>query len=203
MRNSKDSIIVGSLLLSACAAVCSVPTVVQTGNDFVVDSIFLSTSELNTSHTQLSDIVAAQDSSLAFLSTNALASLESSVNLHNSTVNSATSLTAVPGALFMVLAGFFCISFVRDRRFWFAMLFGLASLGQDVFTALPHWAWQVRSKRKIERYAPNATYASELEDSANLRSYIEGMLDGVLRNTTLFLTCNNAQDKLDQIRSSR
>jgi hypothetical protein len=176
MLNSKDSIVVGALLLSVCAATYGAPTAIQS------DSIILSKSELLSSHTQVSNVSTAQESSLELLSTEAIDFSSSSFKLHSSTISSAKSLPAIPGAMFMVLVGFLCVSFVRDSRFWLAMLFGLASLGQAVFTALPHWAWKVRSKRQIKHYAPDATYASELKDSASLLDRLEGTPDS-LRNT--------------------
>jgi len=91
------------MLLYVCAAAFGAPTVVQIDSDIVGKKHVLTTSELNASHIQLSEIVVAQDYTLGFLSTKALAFSASLFNLHNSTANSTKSLTVVPGALFMVL----------------------------------------------------------------------------------------------------
>jgi hypothetical protein len=57
----------------------------------------------------------------------------------------ATSLPAVPGALFMGLTGFLCVSLVRDRKIWIAALAGLLWAGQAGVTVLPQVAhpWPV------------------------------------------------------------
>jgi len=46
-------------------------------------------------------------------------------------------LPAVPPALLMVLTGFFCVSLIRDRRTWVAVLAGLLWVGQTGINALP------------------------------------------------------------------
>ena len=49
----------------------------------------------------------------------------------------AKTLPAVPGAILMVLAGFLCISVVRDRRVWMAAAAGLLWAGQVSLRAIP------------------------------------------------------------------
>jgi hypothetical protein len=61
-------------------------------------------------------------------------------------------LPAVPPALFMVLTGFFCVSMVRDRRTWIAVLAGVLWLGQAGFNALPELT--SRLSRKIHTCSP-------------------------------------------------
>ena len=46
-------------------------------------------------------------------------------------------LPAVPAAISMTLCGFLCVSFVRDRRAWFAVACGLLWLGQAGIQAVP------------------------------------------------------------------
>lgn len=103
-------------------------------------------------------------------------------DLQSVSVN-AKSLPAVPGALFMALVGFLCVSLVKDRRVWLAALAGLLWLGQTGFTALPHLASHLRSKKQIQQSSPTLTYISELEGSFRLRSDIEGtQYIGLLRH---------------------
>jgi hypothetical protein len=109
----------------------------------------------------------------------------------------ATSLPAVPGALFMGLTGFLCVSLVKDRRVWIAALTGLLWAGQAGFAALPQLAQHLASRKQTEQLAPaNLTYTPELLHSDRLRSDIEGTryitllryLQGIpanLRNTIL------------------
>ena len=61
-------------------------------------------------------------------------------------------LPTVPPALFMVLTGFFCISLVRDRRAWIAVVAGLLWLGQAGFNALPELT--SRLSRKTHNCSP-------------------------------------------------
>jgi hypothetical protein len=74
-------------------------------------------------------------------------------------------LPPVPGALFLGLAGFLCVSLVKDRRVWLAALAGLLWLGQTGFTALPQLASHLRSKKQIQQSSPTLIYISELEGS--------------------------------------
>lgn len=61
-------------------------------------------------------------------------------------------LPAVPPALFMVLTGFLCVSLVRDRKTWIAVLAGLLWLGQAGFNALPELT--SRLSQKIHNSSP-------------------------------------------------
>jgi hypothetical protein len=91
---------------------------------------------------------------------------------------SAKSLPAVPGALFLGLTGFLCVSLVKDRRVWLAALAGLLWLGQTGFAALPQLASHLCSKKQIQQQSATGgqslTYVSQLEGSFRLRSDIEG-----------------------------
>ena len=95
----------------------------------------------------------------------------------------AKSLPPVPGALFLGLAGFLCVSLVKDRRVYLAALAGLLWLGQTGFAALPHIASHLRSKKQIQYSSADLTYVSELEGSFRLRSDLEGtQYIGLLRH---------------------
>ena len=93
-------------------------------------------------------------------------------------------LPPVPGAIFLGLAGFLCVSLVRDRRVWLTALAGLLWLGQTGFAALPQLASHLRNKKQIQQQSPaSLTYVSELEGSFRLRSDLEGtQYIGVLRH---------------------
>jgi len=86
----------------------------------------------------------------------------------------AKSLPSVPGALFMALVGFLCISLVKDRKVWLAILASLLWASQAGFTALPQLASHLASKRHIKQQACPKLIHSELEDSDRQRSDIEG-----------------------------
>jgi hypothetical protein len=109
----------------------------------------------------------------------------------------ATSLPAVPGALFMGLTGFLCVSLVRDRKVWIALLAGLLWAGQAGVTVLPQVAHHLAGRRHATQcFSPNVAYVPTLDHSDRPRSDIEGTkyigllryLQGIpanLRNTIL------------------
>jgi hypothetical protein len=87
----------------------------------------------------------------------------------------ATSLPAVPGALFMGLTGFLCVSLVKDRKLWIAALAGLLWAGQAGFSALPQLAQHLTSRKHNERlFSPNLGYIPQLAHTDRSRSDIEG-----------------------------
>jgi hypothetical protein len=63
----------------------------------------------------------------------------------------ASPLPSVPRTLFMVLAGFLCVSLVRDRRFWLAVLAGIIWAGQAGVLAVPQLALRVANKSRTEQ----------------------------------------------------
>jgi hypothetical protein len=95
----------------------------------------------------------------------------------------AKSLPPVPAALFMVLTGFLCVSLVKDRKVWLAVLVGLLWAGQAGFHAIPQLAAHI-SKKNIQRKSYfNAAALHQLEESCRLRSDIEGtQYIGLLRH---------------------
>jgi hypothetical protein len=87
----------------------------------------------------------------------------------------ATSLPAVPGALFMGLTGFLCVSLVRDRKLWIAALAGLLWAGQAGVTVLPQVAHHLAGRRHATQcFSPNVAYVPTLDHSDRPRSDIEG-----------------------------
>jgi hypothetical protein len=95
----------------------------------------------------------------------------------------AKSLPPVPAALFMVLTGFLCVSLVKDRKVWLAVLVGLLWAGQAGFHVIPQLAAHI-SKKNIQRKSCfNAATLHQLEESCRLRSDIEGtQYIGLLRH---------------------
>lgn len=86
----------------------------------------------------------------------------------------ATSLPAVPGALFMGLTGFLCVSLVKDRKLWMAALASLlwaGHIGKEMLVA--------RYSQLVEHPGSNIEQLSlapayELKNMNRLRSDIEG-----------------------------
>jgi len=85
------------------------------------------------------------------------------------------SLPAVPGALFMVLTGFLCVSLIKDRRVWLTVLAGLLWAGQAGVQALPQLALHLCNRTHTNRhFSARPTQFYLLEDTARARSDIEG-----------------------------
>lgn len=113
-----------------------------------------------------------------------------------STAITAKSLPAVPGTFLMVLVGFFCVSLVKDRRFWWAALAALSWLGQAGYVALPQLALYLsgRRKQKVQQSSVNVSDLCEPEFPCRTRSDLEGTLyigllrhlEGIPDGTTLF-----------------
>ncbi len=74
--------------------------------------------------------------------------------LSDSRTTAGHCLPAVPPAMAMVLMGFVCISLIRDRKAWLAVLAGLLWIGQTGINALPeltsHLGRKIHSGRLIE-----------------------------------------------------
>jgi hypothetical protein len=84
-------------------------------------------------------------------------------------------LPPIPAALFMVLTGFLCVSLVKDRRLWLAVLTGLLWAGQAGFHAIPQLAAYMSSQKHIKQKTPdNTACLYRVEDCCRLRSDIEG-----------------------------
>ena len=86
------------------------------------------------------------------------------------------ALPPVPGPSLMVLAGFLCVSLVRDRRVWLAALSGLLWAGQAGISLLPQLALNV-SERGLSENQSSSYYLACLRKPKHpnrLRSDIEG-----------------------------
>jgi hypothetical protein len=86
----------------------------------------------------------------------------------------AKSLPAVPKALLMALTGFLCVSLIKDRRVWLAVLTGMLWLGQAGIQALPQLASRLSYRNYIEQQSSSKLYPYYLEDFSRLRSDIKG-----------------------------
>jgi len=114
-------------------------------------------------------------------------------------------LPPVPGTLLMVLVGFLCVSFVKDRRFWLTTLTGLLWAGQAGFIVLPHLASHLAGKKQIEqKFSADVARLSEPKHPCRLRSDIEGTpyigllhhLAGIPGDVVPFLPRIGVRDKL-------
>lgn len=67
-------------------------------------------------------------------------------------------LPAVPQTLLMVLAGFLCISLIRDRRAWLGAFVSLLWLGQAGFSVLPRVHSLLRSGKQVDPSVSNSSF---------------------------------------------
>ena len=94
----------------------------------------------------------------------------------------ARALPGVPAAIFMVLTGFLCVSFVNDRRIWLASLAGLLWLGQTGLSAIPQAASHLTGKKDVTQNHPH-NFVGAGKGRYRLRSDIEGtQYIGLLRH---------------------
>jgi hypothetical protein len=82
-------------------------------------------------------------------------------------------LPAVPAALFMALTGFLCVTLVRDRKVWLAIVTTLLWAGQVGITALPQKC-RVCIAHHLNKRWPVPILPSLGERISRLRSELEG-----------------------------
>ncbi len=123
----------------------------------------------------INNIVEPVNAELANLGIEFLQPPASLADLGGARNNSVKSLPAVPATMLMVLIGFLCVSFVRDRRVWLSAMAGLLWIGHAGVQAIPQLALRLSHKNHSEQqlYA-ELTYPHCLENSKRLRSDIEG-----------------------------
>jgi len=170
-RKNKGLIIILSLLIVTKAN--SAPTLSDCNGKFVACNLSLSSDVQTLSALEINQSPAACN---FYLDDTAAEFLKPPVNYMGLTVSSTRIklLPSVPDALLMTLTGFLCVSFVKDRKIWLAVLAGLLWLGHAGFASLPQLASHLVSKKQIEQqHSLNVAYACKLNDSTYLRSDIE------------------------------
>ena len=96
------------------------------------------------------------------------------VSTASANVDHVRSMPAVPTALLMVLTGFLCISFIRDRKVWLTVLAGALWLGTAGFHAVPQLALSLGGKVSSGRQFAAGLDPSYRSESSRTRSDIEG-----------------------------
>lgn len=169
LGNIRKGLLVFLSLLVASAAIAA-PTVGDYNRDAVAPAMSPCSDAPHTGACEINQIGEPSNSQLASVAAEFLKP-PTDTNLQALPMQ-VKPLPPVPGALFLGLTGFLCVSLVKDRRVWLAALAGLLWLGQTGFSALPHLASHLRSKKQIQSATggPNLTYVSELDGSFRLRS---------------------------------
>ncbi len=125
--------------------------------------------------TTVSCLITPSDVKLTNLGKEFLKPPASFAGLGSTQVNLVKPLPAVPAAIFMVLSGFLCVSFVKDRRVWLAALAALLWAGQAGIQAVPQLAFRLSHRNHNQRQLDTElAYTYYLENSNRLRSDIEG-----------------------------
>jgi hypothetical protein len=104
-------------------------------------------------------------------------------------------LPALPSAIAMVLTGFVCISLIKDRRAWLAVLTGLLWVGQTGIWALPELTSRLSRRAYSDQQvntaleAPYPLGGGYYPDSYNEETQYAGLLhhlDGIPRDIIAF-----------------
>ena len=177
-KNNKLLVILLSLVVAT--AISAAPTMSDCNKHFVAAAVSLASDAPVLYIPETSQITVPSNSHLAAIGKEIL---KPPADFTDSPPFGAKSLPPVPAALFMVLTGFLCVSLVKDRKVWLAVLVGLLWAGQAGFHAIPQLAAHI-SKKNIQRKSYfNAATLHQLEESCRLRSDIEGtQYIGLLRH---------------------
>jgi len=162
-----------SLSLLVASAVSAVPTVSDYNRDVAAPTLSLISDASHIESYEINQIGEPSNSQLASVAAEFLKPPVDSKS--PASLSQPKPLPPVPGAIFLGLAGFLCVSLVRDRRVWLTALAGLLWLGQTGFAALPQLASHIRSKKQIQQQSPaGLIYVSQLDGSLRSRSDLEG-----------------------------
>ncbi len=177
-KNNKLLVILLSLVVTT--AISAAPTMSDWNKHFVAAAVSPASDAHVTYVPETSQITVPSNSHLAAIGKEIL---KPPADFTDSPPLGAKSLPPVPAALFMVLTGFLCVSLVKDRKVWLAVLVGLLWAGQAGFHAIPQLAAHI-SKKNIQRKSYfNTATLHQLEESCRLRSNIEGtQYIGLLRH---------------------
>ena len=162
-----------SLSLLVASAVSAAPTVSDYNRDVAAPALSLIS---DTPHIESYEINQIGEPTNSHLASVAAEFLRPPVDSKSpASLSQPKPLPPVPGAIFLCLAGFLCVSLVRDRRVWLTALAGLLWFGQTGFAALPQLASHIRSKKQIQQQSPaGLIYVSQLDGSLRSRSDLEG-----------------------------
>jgi len=177
-KNNKLLVILLSLVVAT--AISAAPTMCDCNKHFVAAAVSPASDAHVTYVPETSQINVPSNSRLAAIGKEIL---KPPADFTDSPPLGAKSLPPVPAALFMVLTGFLCVSLVKDRKVWLAVLVGLLWAGQAGFHAIPQLAAHISKKNVQRKSCFNAATLHQLEESCRLRSDIEGtQYIGLLRH---------------------
>jgi len=194
LENNK-LVVVLTLLFALAVATASASPTVTTGNIIVTATFDVADTPTAIVPGNL-NIIAPANPELVIIGRDLLWPWDHSESVTNNPTDYAKALPAVPAAGFMVLTGFLCISFVRDRRVWLAALTALLWVGQAGVQAVPQLAMYVyRRAHTNKQFATQLDRSGLLENTNRLRCDIEGTrfigllhyLEGIPHGTMSFL----------------
>ena len=172
---ASPTVATGGTIVTATSAIADTPTAIIHGN-------------LN--------IIEPANTELTIIGRDLLWPWDHSESAADNPLDYAKALPAVPAAGFMVLTGFLCISFVRDRRIWLAALTALLWAGNVGIHAVPRLArYACRHAHTNKQLMAGLDRSYLLENTNRLRCDIEGSrfigllryLEGIPDGTMSFL----------------
>jgi len=175
------------VVLFAASAVSAAPTIISSGAPFISPSNAHAAASVSCDVG--SDIVCDQIGELA------KTIFQPPGTEDNPSASSNRYLPAVPPAIVMVLTGFLCVSLVRDRKVWVALLAGLFTIGQAGFNALPELSSRLGRKihntRLIEptllaTYVLDGDYCPESFNEQTRYTGLLHHLEGIPCRTSVF-----------------
>lgn len=199
-----------TFLLFAASVANAAPTITNCNRNIADCTVPLSLDAYAPAVSEVTQITEYGDSYLATVAAEFLKPPAGFTDLAVSSPTHVKSLPAVPGALFMVLTGFLCVSLVKDRRVWLTVLAGLLWASQAGVQALPQLALHLCHRTHTnQHFSARPTQFYLLEDTARARSDIEGTryigllhhLAGIPNAKSAFtIRCHNALITLSQCR---
>jgi hypothetical protein len=177
-KNNQFLIILLSLIATTAAS--AAPTMSDCNKNFVAAAVSATSDAYVPYAPETSQITEPSNSHLAAIGAEIL---KPPADFTDSPPLGAKTLPPIPDALFMVLTGFLCVSLVKDRRVWLAVLASLLWAGQVGFYTFPQLAAHISKKNIRRKSYSNAVTLHQLEESCRLRSDIEGsQYIGLLRH---------------------
>lgn len=87
--------------------------------------------------------------------------------------NYTKSLPALPATILLVMVGFFCVSFVKDRRFWIALSACLLWAALAGVQSVPKLAKQISSRsHNVRNFSPQTAGFHQTEQTNKTNPYI-------------------------------
>lgn len=157
------------LFLLVVTTAKAAPTIVNRNGNFFAPAVSPTSNPRIAAGTDVINTIESDNSRLAQLAVELLGPPDPYIDS-----STPKPLPPVPGAIFMVLTGFVCVSLVKDHKLWLTAVAGLFWVGQTGIHAVPHLAVRLGHKaHSRKQIAAELMYPYYLENSRP-RSDMEG-----------------------------